>query len=227
VGVLILRELASMWRAGRERDQALFGLEREAATGKAVRSLVMVLLLVTIGVGIYTIAQFVAPALPERERRMVEEAPIVAPPRRIRMAADTPLPPALTATPLPRIVTAVPSPEVTSSPLPESVLCRNPNVQIVSPASGAVLDGPVPVVVTVRFEASAGRSYRVELGAGDTPAQWTPLGDPRGDPVIETAVVDLDPRGLAPGVYTVRLLLAEADGTTSLDSACDVTVRVP
>lgn len=112
VGLLLARQAFNLWRAGRERATSLFGLEREAATGKAVRALVVSLLLATIGIGIYTVANVIVPALPPGARRLESHEPILQPPPTADWPTDTPTPPAATATrPLPLIVTATPGPD--------------------------------------------------------------------------------------------------------------------
>jgi hypothetical protein len=110
VGVLMLRQAYNLWRAGRDRATALFELEREAATGKATRALVMSLLLATIVIGIYTVANVIVPALPPEARRPDSHAPIIqAPPTAADWATDTPTPPPASPTrSLPLIVTATP-----------------------------------------------------------------------------------------------------------------------
>jgi len=109
VGLLLARQAFNLWQAGREHATALFGLEREAATGKAIRSLVMSLLLVTIGVGVYTMANVIVPSLPADARRPETQAPIVHPPPTADWPTDTPTPlPATPTRPLPAIVTATP-----------------------------------------------------------------------------------------------------------------------
>lgn len=228
LGLLVLRELATMWRSGRESDAAMFGLEREVASGKAMRSLVMLLLLVTIGAGIYTAAHVVAPALPQREQHLAEEEPIVEKPRGLTAPTDTASPPPATGTPRqPRIVTAPPAPSSPAAPVSEDLLCRNPNVDIVSPGSGAVLTAPSPIVVTVRFDAASGQTFRLEIGTGEAPQQWTALIEPHAEPVTAAVAQTLDAEALEPGIYTLRLTLAEPDGTVGEGNACAVTVRVP
>jgi hypothetical protein len=115
--LVMVREVVAMWRAGRERDVSLFSLEREAATGRAVQSLVTLFLLMTIGVGVYAVANVLAPALPQDPILQVDDSsPLI----------DTPLAPPLptvtrTATVAPterplRIVTAPPRPTVAETP---------------------------------------------------------------------------------------------------------------
>jgi hypothetical protein len=109
LGLLMVRELRSMWRSGTEREQSAFGLEREAAASRALRSLITLGLLVTIAAGIYTVSNIIAPTLPANELRRLDEDPIIAKPPPVPLPSDTPTAPPATATPpLPRIVTATP-----------------------------------------------------------------------------------------------------------------------
>lgn len=111
LALLLLRELAAFRRAGHARATALFGLEHEAATGRLIRSAVTMLLLGTIGVGIFMVARVVAPTIPDIARRAPSRAPLIITPPTAAIATDTPTPPPATPTrPLPLIVTATPPP---------------------------------------------------------------------------------------------------------------------
>ena len=108
--LLMARELRSMWRAGTERDQAAFGLQREAAASRGLRSLITLALLVTISAGVYTLSNIIAPTLTVEELRRLEKNPIVAePPRQQVFPTETPTPvPATPTRRLPNIVTPTP-----------------------------------------------------------------------------------------------------------------------
>jgi hypothetical protein len=107
--LLMARELRSMWRAGTERDQAAFGLQREAAASRGLRSLITLALLVTISAGVYTLSNVIAPTLPAAELRRLDKNPIVAEPPRQVFPTETPTPvPATPTRRLPNIVTATP-----------------------------------------------------------------------------------------------------------------------
>ncbi len=229
LGLLMFRELRTMWRSGTERDQAVFGLEREAAASRAVRSLVTLLLLVTIAAGVYTIANVIAPTLPQAALQQLDSAPIVAEPPPVPFAADTATPTATATSRLPRIVTAAPTAAdgLASATPPPAVLCRDPALQIESPGPGAVLTAAQPVVVSVRFPAGEGWRFRLALGAGDAPTTWRALGGEHAEPVSGAAVETLSPAGLTPGVYSLRLELVAADGTLRPDGTCTVPLRVP
>ncbi|MCB0216136.1 MAG: hypothetical protein H6648_04540 [Caldilineae bacterium] len=111
LGVLMTRQIHHMWRAAREHDTALFGLEREAATGKAVRALVSLLLYGTIGLGVYTVTTAIAPGLPKLGEPGGPAPPILQPPPTAAIETDTPTAPPYTVTPPPaRIITSTPRP---------------------------------------------------------------------------------------------------------------------
>jgi hypothetical protein len=118
LAVLIALQLGTIWRAARERDLALFELERQAASGKAVRAFVTLLLLVTIGAGIYTLAVVVAPAMPPDPLRSGDPAPIVTTPQLSVLPTPSPTVPTPTAPALPRIVTPTPVPDAGGEPSP-------------------------------------------------------------------------------------------------------------
>ena len=228
LGLLMVRELRTMWRAGAERDRSVFGLEREAAASRAVRALITLLLLVTIAAGVYTVTNVIAPTLPAAELERLAPAPIVEQPPPMALPTETPVPVASATARLPRIVTATPEPG--EGPVATAIAapaCRNPAVQINDPAAGTVLAGPVPVVVTVRFDPASGRRFRLRWGAGDNPAVWLSLGGEHAQPVTGGAVETLNPAGQAPGWYSLRLELAAADGAVVRDDTCTVPVRIP
>jgi hypothetical protein len=228
LGLLMLRELRVMWRAGTDRDRSAFGLEREAATGRAVRSLITLFLLVTIAAGVYTVATIIAPTLPDAALERMTQAPIVVEPPPVPLATDTPVPPAATGTSrLPNIVTATPGPAGSPAPTAQPALCRNAAVLIEAPGPGTVLGPTQPVVVTVRFPRGQGRHFQLSLGAGDDPTTWSALGAQHAEPVTGGAVEMLPTDGLAAGDYTLRLELLDADGTAPDENACRVVVRVP
>jgi hypothetical protein len=110
LAMLIALQLASIWRAARERDLALFELERQAASGKAVRAFVTLLLLVTIGAGIYTLDAVVAPVLPPDPLQSGDPAPIVTTPQLSDLPTPTVTVPPIPPTSEPIIVTPTPSP---------------------------------------------------------------------------------------------------------------------
>lgn len=228
LALFMIRELLAMRRSSRLRDVALFGLERDAASGRAVRSLVTMFLLVTIGVGVYIVSNVLAPALPEESaRRARDDAPLLETPPTVMLPTDTATPPPATPTRRPgRIVTAPPEPSPAPGDVVSAALCRPENLEILAPAAGAAVGAGTEVVVTVRFQAGEGRRFWLELGAGASPAAWRALGPERTEPVERAAVAQL-PTDLAPGPYVLRLVLSGGNGEDPANAVCAVPLRVP
>jgi membrane peptidoglycan carboxypeptidase len=83
---------------------------------------------------------------------------------------------------------------------------KNLPVLITVPAWGASVSG----VVTVTGRAASGdfESYRLEYGAGASPAAWTVIQESTA-PVSDAVLGSWDTRGLAPGTYTLRLVVKD------------------
>lgn len=121
LGLLFAWQLTQLVSALRARRSAAFRVEADAATGRIVRALVSMLLLVVLAFGVHSVATVVAPAIPAEIRERIEGGPLVEPTllAPLPSATSTPLP--HTATPRPaRIVTATPGPSPTgeASPAP-------------------------------------------------------------------------------------------------------------
>lgn len=112
LGCLALRELWVARRAVLGRRSAAFGVEREAYLGRYVRSLVTLLLLMTIAFGVFTVATVVAPTLTPEQRRLSDhDIPFVAPTVLAPVPTSSPTRPRATRTSvIPNIVTVTPAP---------------------------------------------------------------------------------------------------------------------
>jgi len=97
---------------------------------------------------------------------------------------------------------------------------KNLPVLITVPAWGATVSG----VITVSGRAASGdfESYRLEYGAGASPAAWTAILE--STTLVSDAVLgSWDTRGLAPGAYTLRLVVRDR-GRGELSTITTVTV---
>jgi hypothetical protein len=54
--------------------------------------------------------------------------------------------------------------------------------------------------------------YKLEIGAGNNPSQWTTLGETHDAPVLNGVLEVLHAYALAPGPYVIRLVLVRQDG---------------
>jgi hypothetical protein len=228
LALLALRELVILLRSGREHDVAMFRLQREAATGRAVRALITLFLLATIGMGVFLVSAVLAPALPYRATFQAHrDEPLIETPPTVVLPTDTPTPPpAVPTRRVPRIVTAPPETPEPTSVTAAGGACSNPDLQILSPEAGAVVGTDLQVAVTVRFPPASGRSFRLELGQGAAPTSWRALGEPRTEPA-EALVVGELPHDLPSGPYVLKLVLAEPSGDVLPENVCQLPFRVP
>jgi hypothetical protein len=83
---------------------------------------------------------------------------------------------------------------------------------IASPRAGETVSGQVPIVGTANFDRSNVQFYKLEIGAGSNPTQWTTLGQTHEAPVLDGVLEELHAYALAPGPYVIRLVLVRHDG---------------
>ena len=193
----------------------------------SLRALITLFLLSTIALGVYIVAVVLAPALPEQAARLArEDTPLIETPPTVMLATDTPTAPPATATrAVPRIVTAAPETAEPTSDAGGAALCRNRDMQIVSPVDGATVTAGADIVVTVRLEPGSGRRFWLELGAAAGGGPFRALGPAHAEPV-ERAALERVPDGLPAGRHVLRLVLAEPSGRIEPENVCDVRVLV-
>ena len=72
---------------------------------------------------------------------------------------------------------------------------------------GSYIAGAVDVIGNAR-----GGPFRLEIGAGLEPGEWTLIGSERGDEVANGVLQQLDTRTFGEGLYTLRLTVNRGDG---------------
>jgi len=106
LAILFARELFATLSALRARSHARFRVELDAASSRAVRGLVSLLLLTVIAFGTNLVATVIAPSLPADVRRRLGDEPLTVPTVLAPLATATSTRVPSTATPEPvRIVT--------------------------------------------------------------------------------------------------------------------------
>jgi hypothetical protein len=221
LGILLL--LRVVWTARRERDLAIFTLEREAAISKGYRATLVILVLVLLMAAVYYVSQVLAAQLP----LPAGEAPTATPILFLTPTA-TPAPPTATptatSTPRPR-PTPPPPPTDTPPPLPVKPTivpadCPNPGVRITSPGVNAALSGVVQIVGTASINNF--QYYKFEYRLVGSP-EWTFLQ--RFDiPIIGGVLGAWDTSTVSPGRYELRLVVVDITG--NYPSPCVVPVTV-
>lgn len=101
-----------------------------------------------------------------------------------------------------------------------------PTAAISAPADGTVLAGAVTIRGTA---AGAGfQQYVLEYGEGESPSVWMPIGSPQGTPVEDGVLATWNTTALADGVYTIRLTVASAGGSSADTTSVQIlTTSIP
>jgi hypothetical protein len=131
------------------------------------------------------------------------------------------------ATPRPR-PTAKPQP--TAAPLPTATVaapvvvapqCPDPNAVISAPGLNAEVSGMVPILGTAANQQM--RYYKLEFGVGATPAVWSYFAG--GEHSVDNGRLGtLNAGALAPGTYSVRVVVVDATG--NYPPPCQTTIVV-
>jgi hypothetical protein len=217
VVALILLRAAILAR--RDRIQATFGLERETAHNREIRILTIAVIVLLLMGGIYAVERFVVPNVEIPYEPAPSPSPIFLP-----TVTATPGPPTATPTPTPTIARPTRPPMQTETPTPVAVVapaCPHPGVNLTAPGVGAQVSGVVSVSGTAVIERFS--FYKVELGVGNNPGDWSFLFSGES-PVRGGALGQWDTGPVAAGQYTLRLVVV--DETGNFPQPCQVTVTV-
>ncbi len=215
--------------ARRERRQAVFTLEREAALNRVYSAWIGTLgLIVVMGV-VYLLSTVVSEAV----RPLVEETSSPTTPSVVAAEGSPTVTPTLpqpeitpthTATPRPR-PTARPQPtaepQATPTPAPQRPRCPDPRAVITAPGLNAQVSGMVPISGTAKHEAFW--YYKLEFGVGANPDVWSYF-DGGERPVENGLLGTLNAAALPPGVYSIRIVVVDATG--NFPPPCQTTVIV-
>jgi hypothetical protein len=226
VGVLFF--LRAVFKAKRERSQALFTLEREAASSGAGRAVLgMFVCLLAIG-GLYWVETYLAPQMdwttPIEEETvnpvlLLSPTPLISP-------TSTPRP--TTATPTPR-PTRLPPPPPTETPTPTPPpppppACPNSIAKITSPLPNATIHG----TVQIRGSAAAPdfQFYKMEVGVGEEPTAWHSISEVHRTPVPEGVLDVWNTDVLPEGAYRLKLTIVDITGNYPPHYVCEIRVVI-
>jgi hypothetical protein len=83
---------------------------------------------------------------------------------------------------------------------------------ITAPTPGQKLRGNVPVLGTALFDPAQVAYFKLEIGSGPVPTEWTTFGATHNQAVRAGLLETLPADALPPGEYTIRLALVGHDG---------------
>jgi len=230
--------LVALWylrvvlKARRERRHAMFALESETALNRTYGAWAVALGLVLAMGAVFLLSTVVSDAV----RPLVEQAGGPVTPQVVAGAAGEPtitptLPiselqtPTSTATPRPR-PTARPQPTLLPQPTSTRVQARTPSCPdaravITAPGLGAVVSGMVPIMGTAAHEEF--QFYKLEYGVGADPSSWSYF-DGGERPVKGGQLGTLNTGALAPGEYSLRIVVVDASG--NFPAPCKTTIVI-
>jgi hypothetical protein len=216
-GVLIY--VRAVFVAQRERAQAMFSLEREAAASRSYRSAMMIVILLAIGGVIYFASSVLAPQV----EAVLEITPT---PTVLLLPTPTPSPGAPTETPTPTATRRPPPQRPTSTPeftpTPEVIPpnCPNPQAKLTYPGINAVLSGAVQIFGSANVPDLD--YYKFEFRQGGS-QEWAWLQSYYA-PVADGLLGVWDTSALSTGTYGFRLVVV--DKTGNHPSPCEITVTI-
>jgi hypothetical protein len=220
--------------ARRERRHAMFAMEQEAALNRTYGAWSVAFALIIVMGIIYFLSTVVSDAVqplvlgdrtptPSALTRVLASPTLPLPETTPSAEAATQAP----ATPRPR-PTAKPQP--TTAPLPTATVaapvvasprCSDPNAVISAPGLNSEVSGMVPILGTAANQQM--KYYKLEFGVGATPAVWSYFAG--GEHSVENGRLGtLNAGALAPGTYSVRVVVVDATG--NYPPPCQTTIVV-
>jgi penicillin-binding protein 1C len=106
----------------------------------------------------------------------------------------------------------------------EQQASTNQTYRIASPQAGQQVSGLVEIRGTATFDPSQVQFYKLEIGSGSNPTEWTTLGAIHAEPVSNGKLEELHAYALPPGPYVLRLVLVQNDGNFPPPHAVPITI---
>ncbi len=208
--------------ARRDRRQATFSLEREAARNREYTIMIVALVVIAAMGGIYAVDSLVVPNVeipyePTPTPTLLFLPTVTATPA-TPTATSTHVP---TARPTVRPTIALGTPTPTAAPKLAPAACGHPGVAILAPGNGAQVKGAVQIIGTAAVDRF--QFYKIEMGVGENPGQWNFLMS--GSVATQGGLLGVwDSSPVPAGIYALRLVVV--DQTGNFPEPCKVVVNV-
>ncbi len=226
--------LRAALQARRERDRALFTLEREVASSRSVRSLIVAFVFVLGAGSVFAVERYVAPLVESSESEevaMVTTSLFIPTPTSAAPTATVAPTPTKTLRPRPtRQLPPPASPTPTGTPVPPPPRCPNPGARIVSPGLNARLSGVVQILGSASVPNF--QFYKLEWAPADNPKDVhviTTADNPDGlhyAPVTNGVLTTWNTEPVPPGAHILRLTIVDITGNYPPENICEVPVTV-
>jgi hypothetical protein len=228
LGIVLLFYLRRAIVSRQQGVRSIFKLEQEQLRLRYSRSVMVSALILLVMVSVFMLGNplRLAPAVTPEPSPSTTGGPLLAP-----TLTPTAPPPTITATATATRVLPTPPNRPTATtgaavatevPQARPAACPDPNRRITSPGINQVVQGNVPVRGTAdhpNFD-----YYKLEVGLGTDPAQWTVVGELHRAPVSGGVLETFNAAAYPPGVYTLRLVVVDTTG--NFPEPCQVTITV-
>ncbi len=221
VGLVAIIFLRAYTIAHHERENSIFTLERESATGRMIQAIIGFLVMVIIIGGVFYTSQTLVEEIPLPEATPTPTVLVVLPP------SPTPPPilptPTPTGTPRPRPTLVIATTLTPTVEVPTVVVasCPNPGVNIAQPGNGAVASGVIQIVGSANIPEFWYYKFEFRPSGAD---DWTFIQ--RFDTPISGGILTAwDTRTVASGNYELRLVVVDKTGNYPNPCILQLTVQ--
>jgi len=230
LGLVLLFYLRRAIVSRQQGVRSIFKLEQEQLHLRYSRSVMVSAAVLLVMVSVFMLGNplRLAPATTPEPSPSTTSGPLTAP-----TLTPTSPPPTITATATatrvpptspvrPTATAQVAAAATTAAPQVRPASCPDPNRRITAPGINQVVQGNVAVRGTAdhpNFD-----YYKIEVGSGANPQQWTVVGQLHRAPVSGGVLETFNANAYPPGVYTLRLVVV--DSTGNFPEPCQVTITV-
>jgi hypothetical protein len=203
--LMALWYLRAVILARRERRYAVFKLERETALNRVYSAWLAAIVIIMVMGLTYVLSTTVSDAV---QPLITEGQPTPTPTGAVLIGAVD-------------ITPTLPLPENTPTPGAVRPRCPDPRAVITSPGINAQVSGMMPIIGTAEHENF--KFYKLESGVGTDPSVWSYF-DGGDRPVQGARLGTLNAGALAPGTYSVRIVVVDASG--NFPPPCQTTIVI-
>jgi hypothetical protein len=221
--IVAIFALRSVLKARMEVRQSIFSLEKEFARNRVYKAIAIVAVMALLSGGLYFVTHMEEPQGPPSQEptptatQLLRSTPTLSPEEMTPTPTVTSTSARPTRQPIPTAPIATPTPTVPPPPL-----CPNPAVNLTAPGENARLSGALQVTGT----AAIGNFwyYKIEIGIGRNPSQWTVIGDLHYEPLSNGVLETFNAAAFPAGEYTIRLVVVDKTGNFPEPCAAHVTL---
>ncbi len=211
LGLVAILYLYRFWMAWQEIQEAVYGLEREAAQGRLNQAAMVTFVLLFMAVIVFSIVTFVAPTVPAQALLATATLDLAVEPLAVSTTLTAPAGEDI------EFASATPLPTVSIDPSG----CVPDEIFITAPEAGAILQGRVDVLGSVDVPNFG--FYKFEVARAQEEL-WLTIQAGRSAVQDDVLVENWDTSRLPVGDYVLQLIVTDSEGQEL--SPCRIPVRI-